>query len=131
VKRDDSQGPVRILYAYVAAVCLVSVAFALYDAPLFMRARQRAENATNWKKNATEAFENQGPQPAGTEEERNRITPAEKALARAENESAGADDDYHVQRAYAILIGGILLAHILLLGIVMRRQRPVTTPPSN
>jgi hypothetical protein len=44
----------NILRIYVAAVCLASIVFGLHDAPLFLRARQRAANAAVQEKNSRE-----------------------------------------------------------------------------
>jgi hypothetical protein len=42
----------NILRVYVAAVSLASIVFVLHDAPLFLRARQRATNAEIQEKNS-------------------------------------------------------------------------------
>jgi hypothetical protein len=140
----------RILRAYVAAACLASTVFGLYDAPKFLRARQRAVNANLreqglgvlWRNTEAKLREsgtavvvdaNGNPQPTDAAHETLIRT---EDYARAEwtgavAEKSWADSDYEVQRAYAILIGAVFLAHIFVLWIARRRQRAVTTHDSN
>src|SRR5438105_6024086 len=131
-----------ILRAYVAAVCLASTVFGLYDAPQFLRARQRATHANLREERLREALRkaekklhesagivyldtNGNPLPSDAAHETLVQT---EDYARAEwtgasADKSSADDAYEVQRVYAILIGGVFLAHIFLLWIATRRQR--------
>jgi Flp pilus assembly protein TadB len=124
-----------ILRSYVAAVCLASIIFALFEAPRFLRARQQHDDAVSSEESARRWLQNA--QIAAGRRAMSRDTSgsddtfkAQDALIDATGRTARRAAAYRIRLTYAVIIACVFGGHVLLLIAAeywMRRRRPVTT----